>query len=68
MLAQAENVANFMRSGSAGNAGGDLGPEVLDLGYRQLAGRYEPDFGGFGEEPKFPTPQYALTSWVSAAH
>jgi len=36
----------------------DLKPdlEVLELGYQQLAKAYDPEWGGFGQAPKFPTP------------
>jgi uncharacterized protein YyaL (SSP411 family) len=35
---------------------GALGPEILDLAYRQLESRFDSTYGGFGEAPKFPQP------------
>ena len=32
------------------------GEEVLNDAYRELAGMYDPIFGGFGDAPKFPMP------------
>ena len=42
------------------------GKEVLDSAYRQLAQRFDPVRGGFGEAPKFPTPHnlmFLLRYW-----
>ena len=36
------------------------GPKTLDTAYRQLAQRYDPDHGGFGQSPKFPSPHQLL--------
>ncbi|MEM5787697.1 MAG: thioredoxin domain-containing protein [Syntrophobacteraceae bacterium] len=33
-----------------------LGPEVLENAYSQLRKSYDPEWGGFGGAPKFPTP------------
>ncbi|MDH3734078.1 MAG: thioredoxin domain-containing protein [Gemmatimonadota bacterium] len=37
-------------------AGGGEGEETLKRGYEELRGRYDPQQGGFGRAPKFPTP------------
>ncbi|MFP5221377.1 MAG: thioredoxin domain-containing protein [Acidobacteriota bacterium] len=36
------------------------GPKTLDTAYRQLASRFDPDHGGFGQSPKFPSPHQLL--------
>jgi len=36
------------------------GPKTLDTAYRQLAARFDPDHGGFGQSPKFPSPHQLL--------
>jgi uncharacterized protein YyaL (SSP411 family) len=33
-----------------------MGPEILKKGYEQLARNFDPEWGGFGSAPKFPTP------------
>ncbi|HEX7063635.1 MAG TPA: thioredoxin domain-containing protein [Bacillales bacterium] len=33
-----------------------IDPEILHKCYRQLEEAFDPEFGGFGEEPKFPAP------------
>ncbi len=38
----------------------ELGPELLASGRDQLAGRYDPERGGFGGAPKFPVPHQLL--------
>lgn len=38
--------------------GGGLG--VIDHAYEQFASQFDPDFGGFGDEPKFPRPHDLL--------
>ena len=38
-----------------GYAGGDLNASHLDACYQTLQNTYDPTFGGFGQQPKFPT-------------
>ena len=38
----------------------ELGPELLQRGREQLAGRYDSELGGFGAAPKFPVPHQLL--------
>jgi hypothetical protein len=35
---------------------GELTAAVLEKGFRQFAAEYDPTYGGFGREPKFPRP------------
>ena len=35
---------------------GELGSEIVDLVRSLIAGQYDPQYGGFGREPKFPQP------------
>jgi uncharacterized protein YyaL (SSP411 family) len=41
---------------SAARSGAAPGATQLDAGYRNLKAAYDPDHGGFGGAPKFPTP------------
>jgi len=46
------------------------GGEVLHDAYRELAGMYDPIFGGFGEAPKFPMPvtiSFLVRYWEKTA-
>ena len=47
-------------------SGDARGEKELDLAYEQLESSYEPEFGGFGSAPKFPTPHnlsFLLRYW-----
>lgn len=40
--------------------------EVMEKAYEQLASRFDPEYGGFGQAPKFPTPHnlmFLLRYW-----
>lgn len=39
---------------------GDLSPEIVDLVRALVSGQYDPQYGGFGREPKFPQPKLLL--------
>ena len=39
---------------------GEPDQDLLDRGYKQLAERFDPEYGGFGEAPKFPSPHQLL--------
>jgi len=41
-------------------SGADPGQEVLEAAQAQLAARYDHEFGGFGDAPKFPSPHQLL--------
>jgi uncharacterized protein YyaL (SSP411 family) len=59
LLQQAEMVAQAMGqhlAPAAGRADGLPGPDLADRLLESLAARFDPDWGGFGSAPKFPTP------------
>ena len=59
LVQQAEMVAQAMQEhlGSGGARGGALpGAEVVDAVREGLAARFDPEWGGFGPAPKFPSP------------
>lgn len=41
-------------------SGAAPGFEAMDEAFRQLAGRFDPEHGGFGQSPKFPSPHQLL--------
>lgn len=49
-------VKSYLNAAEAGEV--DLG--VIDHAYEQFASQFDPDFGGFGDEPKFPRPHDLL--------
>jgi uncharacterized protein YyaL (SSP411 family) len=56
VLDSADRVTSALRdAASRDTAGAELGPEALETAYRQLKRRHDPDEGGFGSEPKFPS-------------
>jgi uncharacterized protein len=57
LIRSSEDITNSIkpRSDSAG-AFYALNLETMKKGYTQLAGIFDPVWGGFGEAPKFPTP------------
>ena len=48
-------ITESLRELQNGHAGGDLNVTHLDACYQILQNNYDPVFGGFGKQPKFPT-------------
>jgi hypothetical protein len=53
-------VKNALRQTEFATAGDELNESVLHEGFRQLAGRFDSQHGGFGSRPKFPMPHNLL--------
>jgi uncharacterized protein YyaL (SSP411 family) len=69
--AQNANVRSaFARLGAAGaTAGVRIDDTVLDRARAEIAGQFEPMYGGFGQAPKFPHPttvERLLRHWASS--
>ncbi|ARA92369.1 thioredoxin domain-containing protein [Rhodothermaceae bacterium RA] len=61
VLAAADDLTGVLRQMSAADAGGEQpGRAWLDAAFGQLARRYDPEHGGFGQAPKFPSPHHLL--------
>ncbi len=56
----ADKITAALQQASTGAAGGDLDKSTLSAAYRQLAGSFDAQNGGFGTRPKFPTPHQLL--------
>ena len=56
VLKTAGSVSGALAGLPAGSAGDELGRDVIGRAADHLMARYDPDFGGFGGAPKFPTP------------
>ena len=62
----AAQITEAVSSHFTGSPGEDLGEETLRSGFEELASRFDPDHGGFGRAPKFPTPHqltFLLRYW-----
>jgi uncharacterized protein YyaL (SSP411 family) len=70
VIEASQNMTDQLRDVVAGQSSGeDLTASTLDLGYEQLAQRFDPTRGGFGAAPKFPTPHnilFLLRYWKRA--
>ena len=59
VLKAAEQLTQVVRGAEQqDDSGQELGESTLGLGFRQIAQRFDPRWGGFGPAPKFPTPHY----------
>jgi len=65
--ASADQILSALRQSQQRGAGGkELSERELDEGFRQLSSTFDPDRGGFGSAPKFPTPHnldFLLRYW-----
>jgi uncharacterized protein YyaL (SSP411 family) len=62
----ADKILAELQAANSITPGEGLSKDMLDLAYTQLAARYDPDYGGFGRAPKFPTPHnltFLLRYW-----
>ncbi len=60
ILSSVDRIGQALSDVSAPGPGGGLAPGMLDLAHEQLAARFDTQNGGFGNAPKFPTPQNVL--------
>jgi len=66
LLASADKIVAQLATATAAGGGGKLKPEVLDAAFTSLRSRFDPEYGGFGSRPKFPTPHnltFLLRMW-----
>ena len=58
ILGQASQLTEALGRSGQLEAGDEIvGPEVLEGAYRQFRAAHDDEWGGFGQAPKFPTPQ-----------
>jgi len=60
ILSSSEKIAGALQSGRTGIPGPDPDGSLLDEGYEELVLQFDPEYGGFGTAPKFPTPHLLL--------
>ncbi|MEX1309551.1 MAG: thioredoxin domain-containing protein [Candidatus Sulfomarinibacteraceae bacterium] len=67
LLESAEQITARLATVSRPREGGAADPNLPDRAARELAGRYDATYGGFGSAPKFPSPHnLILLSRLSA--
>jgi uncharacterized protein YyaL (SSP411 family) len=60
LLRSSEKITGMLQARQTGAPGPDPDASLLDDGYEELVLRFDPEYGGFGEAPKFPTPHVLL--------
>lgn len=60
ILKSADQITARLNMISQNSEGGELDKSTLKSAYEQLSGRYSEQYGGFGNAPKFPSPQNLL--------
>jgi len=60
VLKSAEEISAAVSRSSENSAGTGLNEEVLNKAYKDFEKRFDPEYGGFGGAPKFPTPHNLL--------
>ncbi|MFQ5742816.1 MAG: thioredoxin domain-containing protein [Acidobacteriota bacterium] len=69
VVAQADKIAGLLQTAIAARgepAEAVAGAAAADATAQQLKNRYDADFGGFGSEPKFPSPGNLFLMWERA--
>jgi len=56
VVKSSEQITEVLAKQNTSEAGEALGGHLLAQGYTELVQQYDADFGGFGLQPKFPTP------------
>jgi len=59
-MQSSEEISKALASPGAPAPGKDPDPSIPDEGYEDLVLRFDPEYGGFGTAPKFPTPHLLL--------
>jgi len=60
LLTSANQITEAMQRTSDSRFGNDFDSSIMDLAFRQYRERFDHQFGGFGNSPKFPTPHNLL--------
>ncbi len=60
VVRSAQEITQWLTGNAASGPDGELSEKTLHEAYRALARNFDPVAGGFGQEPKFPTPHNLL--------
>jgi uncharacterized protein YyaL (SSP411 family) len=66
VMESADEIIKALQSMDEGKPGPDMDVSVLEQAYNELDGRFDEEYGGFNNEPKFPTPHnlfFMLRYW-----
>ena len=66
VLKSAEEISRALLNSSKFSGNETLSNEILDSAFNELSRRFDPEKGGFGKSPKFPTPHnltFLLRYW-----
>ncbi len=66
LVQSAEKTITALKQQATDTPGREPGEDLLEKAYREIAGDFDSDFGGFGIAPKFPTPHkldFLLRYW-----
>ena len=66
VLQSADEITKALQSSSYFHQGNDPGEDVFHLAFKEFQKRYDSEYGGFGNAPKFPTPHnltFLLRYW-----
>ncbi len=66
LLEGAEKIVAFLHKNATNKPGDKLTESTLNTAFRQLADKYDSQYGGFGTAPKFPSPHnftFLLRYW-----
>jgi uncharacterized protein YyaL (SSP411 family) len=66
VMESAEKIISALKGMDEARPGPDMDISVLERAYNELAGRFDEEYGGFGSDPKFPTPHnlfFMLRYW-----
>lgn len=66
ILNSANQISTALQLAASFPAGNSLGEEIFKIAYKELESRFDEEYGGFGNAPKFPTPHnliFLLRYW-----
>ncbi|MDQ7794545.1 MAG: thioredoxin domain-containing protein [bacterium] len=56
LLEAGERITALLQTHLSRTTGGQITADVIPKAYRRLESQFDPEYGGFGRAPKFPTP------------
>jgi hypothetical protein len=71
VLNATDKVVSALNQVSKDSVGEELGEDMLKLAYNSLRGRFDEEYGGFSDAPKFPSPHnllFLLRYWKRTAN
>ncbi len=66
LLKSSEQISSALNSSSSFTSGDALNEEIFKIAFKEFEERFDEEFGGFGNAPKFPTPHnlmFLLRYW-----